>query len=137
MPGKARSAERVDDAREQGNGAGKSGGAVATRERHGLGIHTEGASLWVDMPLMSAQFRAPHLPGREEIGSAASSVRSMVPSPTSMLFYGGLALTAALGVIEWPVAVAVGAGTALASRAAAGPASQAGTDRGERQPESE
>jgi len=45
----------------------------------------------------------------------------MLPSRSSMLFFGALAVTAAVGAIEWPVAAAIGVGSALASRGAADP----------------
>jgi hypothetical protein len=51
----------------------------------------------------------------------------MLPSRKSLLFFGGLAATAVAGVIEWPVAVAIGVGTALASRGEANPEPRGGT----------
>ncbi|WP_214364247.1 hypothetical protein [Pseudonocardia sp. H11422] len=67
---------------------------------------------------MTAQFRAPdmHVPRPSDLGGVARGAWSMLPSPTATLYYGGLVATAALGVIEWPVAAAIGIGTALASR---------------------
>jgi hypothetical protein len=78
-------------------------------------------SATIDLPFVTAQFRMPDMrtPSREELEAAARGVRSMMPSRKSMLFYGGLALSAAAGVIQWPVATAIGVGNALASRAAA------------------
>lgn len=38
-----------------------------------------------------------------------------VPGPDKLAFYGALGLLAALGVIEWPVAVAVGLGHAVST----------------------
>jgi hypothetical protein len=77
----------------------------------------------VNLPFVTAQFRMPDLrtPTREDLLAAAGGVRSLLPSRKSMLFYGGLAATAAAGVIEWPVATAIGIGSALASRGAADP----------------
>ena len=46
----------------------------------------------------------------------------MLPSGKALLFYGGLAATAVAGIIEWPVAAAIGVGTALANQGAANPA---------------
>lgn len=75
----------------------------------------------VNLPFVTAQVRTPQvrLPGRDHLDTAVRNVRSMLPSPPALLFYGGLAVTAALGVIEWPVAAAIGVGSALASRGAA------------------
>lgn len=86
----------------------------------------------LDLPFVTAQFRAPdlHVPSRDEIGSAARGAWSMMPSRSSMLFYGGLAVTAVVGAIEWPVAAAIGVGTALASRGAADPRPGGGTPAG-------
>jgi hypothetical protein len=80
-------------------------------------------SATLNLPFVTAQFRAPslHMPGRQDLGNAARGARSMLPSGKSMLFYGGLAATAALGAIEWPVAAAIGVGSALASRGAVDP----------------
>jgi hypothetical protein len=84
-------------------------------------------SATVNLPFVTAQFRMPNLrtPSREDLQAAARGVRSLLPtqppSRKSMLFYGGLAVTAVAGVIEWPVATAIGIGSALASRGAADP----------------
>jgi hypothetical protein len=82
-----------------------------------------GRAATVDLPFVTAQFRAPdlHVPSRDELGAAARGAWSMLPSRSSMLFYGGLAVTAVVGAIEWPVAAAIGVGSALASRGAANP----------------
>jgi hypothetical protein len=86
----------------------------------------------LNLPFVTAEFRAPdlHVPGRQELGNAAREARSMLPSRSSMLFYGGLAATAVVGVIEWPVAAAIGVGAALASRGAADPRPSGGSAQG-------
>jgi hypothetical protein len=95
---------------------------VSTTETRAGGARTATLTL----PFVTAQFRAPdlHVPSREEVGGAARGAWSMLPSGKSMLFYGGLAATAVVGVIEWPVAAAIGVGSALASRGAANPRPQ-------------
>lgn len=79
----------------------------------------------VNLPFMKAQFRAPemHLPqlqaphvGRAELSAAAHTARSLLPPPRQALYYAGLAVLAAVEVIEWPVAAAIGVGTAVMSR---------------------
>jgi hypothetical protein len=77
----------------------------------------------LNLPFVTAQFRAPrlHMPGRGDMDSAARGARSLLPSPKAALYFGALAVTAAAGVIEWPVAAAIGVGTALASRGEANP----------------
>jgi hypothetical protein len=37
-----------------------------------------------------------------------------VPTPDRLAFYGGIAALAAFGILEWPVALAIGAGHLLA-----------------------
>ncbi|GAA2101860.1 hypothetical protein GCM10009780_51980 [Actinomadura alba] len=51
------------------------------------------------------------------MGRAVSSAQSSLPPPERMAYYAGLGALAAFGVIEWPVAAAIGAGTILAKRA--------------------
>jgi hypothetical protein len=85
----------------------------------------------LDLPFVTAQFRAPdlHLPqvhvpsprlSREELGSAVQTARSYLPPPRELAYYGGLAALAAFEVIEWPVAVAIGIGAAVFGRRAQG-----------------
>jgi hypothetical protein len=63
------------------------------------------------------------VPRRAEVRQAAGVVRSFMPPPERVAFYGGLGVMAVVGVLEWPVAVAVGAGTVVAQRARQAPAS--------------
>lgn len=70
-----------------------------------------------------AQFRVPEmrLPVSREnltgpLAGAASVVRSYLPPPQRTTFYAGLGLLGALSVIDWPVALAIGAGTVIAQR---------------------
>lgn len=79
----------------------------------------------VELPFVTAQFHAPdvHVPGREDLSSAANAVRSQLPSRDHALFYGALGLSAAFAMIDWPVALAIGVGTALVSRGSAQQAS--------------
>jgi hypothetical protein len=99
----------------------RSGGGELTRS---VGASEGGRTATLDLPFVTARFRMPelHVPSRDELGSAARGARSMLPSRSSALFYGGLAVTAAIGAIEWPVAAAIGVGSALASRRATDPA---------------
>jgi hypothetical protein len=70
----------------------------------------------VDLPLMSAEFRAPQIPKPGQLVQAAGAATSLLPSRDRLLYYGGLGTAAVLGVIEWPVAIAIGAGVAIAKR---------------------
>ncbi|ONI82626.1 hypothetical protein ALI22I_42075 [Saccharothrix sp. ALI-22-I] len=77
----------------------------------------------MNLPFVTAQFRAPelhmphvHAPSREDLGAVVRTAGSFLPAPRTVLYFGGLALMAALEVIEWPVAAAIGVGAALAPR---------------------
>ena len=92
----------------------------------------------MNLPGVSAEFRAPdlHLPTPREVARAiptprevvqamptphevvraAGAAATLLPPRDKLLYYGGLGVAAAVGVIEWPVAVAVGAGVALVDR---------------------
>ncbi len=50
---------------------------------------------------------------------AAQAVRANLPPTERLLYYGGLGVMATVGVLEWPVAAAVGVGVWLAGRAGA------------------
>lgn len=80
-------------------------------------------SATLSLPFVTAQVRAPNVrvPSRHDLGTAARGMRRKLPSRSALLFYGGLSATAVVGVIEWPVAVAIGVGGALASRRHAAP----------------
>lgn len=66
----------------------------------------------VDLPFVTAEFHAPHLPRMRPHGVVAAT-RALLPSPRAAVYYGGLALLAAIEVLEWPVAVAIGVGAAV------------------------
>ncbi|WP_327045693.1 hypothetical protein OG320_29070 [Microbispora sp. NBC_01189] len=80
----------------------------------------------LDLPFMSLQLRAPemhlphvglpHISGRE-VGHAMDVARTFLPPPERIMYYGGLGALAVLGILEWPVAAAIGAGTMIAQRA--------------------
>ncbi|MEU8171300.1 hypothetical protein AB0C14_00350 [Microbispora hainanensis] len=80
----------------------------------------------LNLPFMRVQFRAPemhlphvgmpHISGRD-VGHAMDVARTFLPPPERIMYYGGLGALAALGILEWPVAAAIGAGTMIAQRA--------------------
>lgn len=79
------------------------------------------ASVTLELPLVTMQVRAPqiHLPhvSLEEAGLVIDAARSLLPPPGRVIYYGGLGALAAIDVIEWPVAAAIGVSTAVAQRA--------------------
>lgn len=52
----------------------------------------------------------------QAVGHALSSAQGALPPPERMAYFAGLGALAVFGVIEWPVAAAIGAGTILARR---------------------
>jgi hypothetical protein len=81
----------------------------------------------VNLPFVTATFRKPdiHLPhirvpNRQQALSAAQAAQSYLPSPKQAAYFGGLAALAAFEILEWPVALAIGAGTALMERSGQG-----------------
>lgn len=74
----------------------------------------------VHLPGVSAEFHQPdhYIPTRDDLNGAVETVRGYLPSPQMGLWLGGLGAMAALSVIEWPVAAAIGAGTVVAKRTA-------------------
>jgi hypothetical protein len=79
-----------------------------------------GRTATVNLPFVTAQFRVPevHMPpvSARDVAVAANAARAYLPPPPRLAYYAGLGLAAALEVIEWPVAVAIGAGTVIARR---------------------
>ncbi len=45
-------------------------------------------------------------------------MKGYLPPPDRMVFYSGLGLAAVVGVLDWPVAAAIGIGAVVARRAA-------------------
>ncbi|GHH68525.1 hypothetical protein GCM10017673_17660 [Streptosporangium violaceochromogenes] len=87
--------------------------------RHGDGH--DGHALTLNLPMMTVQFRPPHLHlphvGMQEAGHAVDAAKSFLPPTERMVYYGGLGALAVAGLIEWPVAAAIGVGTMIAQRA--------------------
>ncbi|WP_246536602.1 hypothetical protein [Saccharopolyspora endophytica] len=80
---------------------------------------SSGAS--IPVPYVTAQLHTTHIPlpeipGRNEVASTVTAVRGALPSRDQLLFYSGLTAAAALSVIEWPVAAAIGIGAAVVQR---------------------
>ncbi|QRP48235.1 hypothetical protein [Amycolatopsis sp. FDAARGOS 1241] len=76
----------------------------------------------VRFPFGHAVFRAPdvHLPripkpARSEVNAALETARSFLPPRRQLLYFGALGVLTAVELIEWPVAIAIGVGTAVAA----------------------
>ncbi|GAA5039774.1 hypothetical protein [Thermocatellispora tengchongensis] len=82
-----------------------------------------GDAFTLNLPMVTIRARKPELPSvrlpdvRRELGHAVDIARTFLPPPERMVYYGGLAALAAVGVIDWPVAAAIGVGTIVVQRA--------------------
>ncbi|WP_285773578.1 hypothetical protein [Microtetraspora sp. NBRC 13810] len=129
------------------------------------GRHNGGREFTLDLPFLTVQLRSPdvrmpsvHLPdmklpemhmpemhmpdmrmprvNRQEVGHAVDVARSFLPPPERIVYYGGLGALAVFGLLEWPVAAAIGAGTLIAQRARSGErGKETARGRNERKPE--
>ncbi len=89
-------------------------------ERHGLGS----LDWWhMDMTATPRSFLASHREASQLVQRAKKfSVRIplvgkvSVPPPDQLAFYAGLGILTALNLIDWPVALAIGVGEAVATR---------------------
>jgi hypothetical protein len=107
--GAAGTDRRDNEASGTGPDSAKSSGATERRSPR---------TITVNLPFVTATFRRPEIdlprvPNRQELLFAAHTVQSFLPPPRQALYFGGLAALAAFEIIEWPVALAIGAGTAL------------------------
>ena len=104
-PARARSAEAEESRTET---------TTAEQETRGNGTGTEregGArAATVNLPFLTLQFRKPNLGAVTD--AAATTARSL--SPAELAYYAGLGALTVFELIEWPVALVVGASTALA-----------------------
>ncbi|MGY4101499.1 hypothetical protein ACW2Q0_18385 [Nocardia sp. R16R-3T] len=80
------------------------------------------------VPVPTVGIHMAHVPGipapksmaskvTHSVSSMGDSVRHRVPDTEPTLLYGGLGAAAVFGLLEWPVAAAVGAGVWVATRA--------------------
>lgn len=78
-----------------------------------------GATVKVPVVAPTVKVMKVHVPGRgmSYIGDAGRLAASYLPPADRLAFYGGLGLAAIVGVLDWPVAAAVGLGTMIARRA--------------------
>ncbi len=56
--------------------------------------------------------------GASYVSDAGHLVSGFLPPPDRLIFYSGLGAAAVFGVIDWPVAAAIGLGTMIARKAA-------------------
>jgi len=96
--------------------------ATEADEERDAGRHLPGEPTvrWAAVPVpVGVRVPVPRLrPGdtARQAVHAAQVVRGYLPPPERLVYYGGLGVMAAVGVVEWPVAAALGAGLWLANR---------------------
>lgn len=82
-----------------------------TQTRHG-GKGAQGTT--IPIPVPEIHTKRVSVPGK--MGQARRTMTGQLRPSGRLLFYGGLVAVAAFGVIDWPVAAAVGIGTVVARR---------------------
>ncbi|GLX99377.1 hypothetical protein [Herbidospora sp. NBRC 101105] len=91
-----------------------------TAEKTSVAEEEHDDMLTLNLPMVSLQVHQPHmhLPHMDK-GQAGHAMRRAAKSTSAqqVVYYGGLGALAAVGVIEWPIAAAIGVGTLIAARA--------------------
>lgn len=76
---------------------------------------------WQEVPMPHVKVPVVHMAGPRarsvvtNVEWTARTVASAVPQPKQLLYYGGVGVLAALGMLEWPVALAAAAGVWVAT----------------------
>jgi hypothetical protein len=116
----ATTTQRATSASRRGEPRSTTGTRAAGRQQASTSGQAKHGTV-VQLPFVTAEFHRPdvQLPGRAEVEGAIGAVRKNLPPPEQLVYYGGLAALAVFSVIEWPVAAAIGVGTAVTQRAVA------------------
>ncbi len=108
----ARSPKKTASAARTGAGRTSSKRESASKDRSGAdGMHVRTAHATIPIPYVTGKDISDNV---RAAGSALPDVK--LPPPERMAFYGGLGALAAVGVVEWPVAAAIGAAAVVARR---------------------
>lgn len=74
----------------------------------------------LNLPFVTLNFHKQHIPlpriDPRKIADVVDAARARLPRPERIAYYAGLGAAALLELIEWPVAVAIGAGSMIAQR---------------------
>lgn len=94
-------------------------GATATTQRPAARRGTNGHGVDVPVPVFTPHMKTLHVPtpGMTYVEDVGRVVAGYLPPPERLAFYGGLGVAAVIGVLDWPVAAAIGVGTVIARRA--------------------
>jgi hypothetical protein len=79
--------------------------------------HDDQAAHGATIPVPVPELHTLHVPVPETMGQARQRLARQLPPPERLAFYGALAAGAVFGIIDWPVATAIGLGTIIARRA--------------------
>jgi hypothetical protein len=73
----------------------------------------------VPIPVLTPHMKVMHLrtPRMAYMEDAGRMVAAYMPPPERIAFYGGLGVAAVVGLLDWPVAAAIGIGAVVARRA--------------------
>lgn len=71
------------------------------------------------VPVVTPHMKVIHVPapGLPDVSGAGRSLVAHLPPREQLAYYGGLGVMAAVGMISWPVAAAIGVGIAVARHA--------------------
>ncbi|MEU8118059.1 hypothetical protein AB0C21_05045 [Spirillospora sp. NPDC049024] len=124
-PQKARTTTTTTRSRAPQKEKPQTKGRAAPARRPAAKKSTEKAHRTVSVPLVAPHFTvhkvdvpAPTLPvSGDDMVTAGKTVTSFIRPPGRLVYYAGLGALAAFGVVEWPVAAAIGVGVAVAKRA--------------------
>ncbi|WP_327000568.1 hypothetical protein OHA72_36295 [Dactylosporangium sp. NBC_01737] len=104
--------------------AAEQSAAAKERPTVGAAAHPQGESelvTWQEVPMPHVKVPVVHIAGPAarsiltNVRWTARTAASAVPQPKQVLYYGGVGVLAALGILEWPAAVAAAAGVWVAT----------------------
>jgi hypothetical protein len=98
--------------------AKSSGTTTASRRAQPARAQTE-HGVDVPIPVLTPHMKVMHLrtPRMAYMEDAGRMVAAYMPPPERIAFYGGLGVAAVVGLLDWPVAAAIGIGAVVARRA--------------------
>lgn len=104
------------------------GSATTTVQRRSAAARAKGNGVNVPVPILTPHLKTVHVPtpGMSYVEDAGRVVVGYLPPPERLAFYGGLGIAAVAGLIDWPVAAAIGAGTMIARRTMRGARTRSG-----------
>jgi hypothetical protein len=120
MSGARASRSKTSTAKKPSTAKGGATTTVRRRAERPSAARANGNGVDVTVPVLTPHLRTVHVPtpGMSYVEDAGRVVAGYLPSPGRLAFYGGLGVAAVVGLLDWPVAAAIGIGTAIARRTA-------------------